>query len=171
MSRNVVAAGGWPTLKGRSALIVDDNATNLEILQNHLTRVGVRTRLVTNADAALGVLQESADTGIRFDFILIDKILPTMDGCELARRIRADETLAGTDRHPEFVGGHVRRNVLRAGALADQAGAPVPSCTNAWPRRTPAESWIPRSRRNRRRRRETPRSIPACGSCWSKTTK
>ncbi len=92
---NVVAAGGWPTLKGRSAVIVDDNVTNLEILQNHLARVGVRTRLVTNADAALGVLQEGADTGIRYDFILIDKILPTMDGCELAKRIRADETLAG----------------------------------------------------------------------------
>ena len=92
---NGVAAGGWPTLKGRSAIIVDDNATNLEILQSHLTRVGVRTRLVTNADAALGVLQEGADTGIRYDFILIDKVLPTMDGCELAKRIRADETLAG----------------------------------------------------------------------------
>jgi signal transduction histidine kinase/CheY-like chemotaxis protein/HPt (histidine-containing phosphotransfer) domain-containing protein len=88
-------AQSWPMLKGRSAIVVDDNPTNLEILQNHLTRVGVRTRLVTNADAALGVLQESADTGVKFDFILIDKILPTMDGCELARRIRADETLSG----------------------------------------------------------------------------
>jgi two-component system sensor histidine kinase/response regulator len=94
VSRTEVAVG-WPSLKGRSALIVDDNATNLEILKNHLTRVGVRTRLVTNADAALGVLQESADTGAKFDFILIDKILPTMDGCELARRIEADETLSG----------------------------------------------------------------------------
>lgn len=88
-------AESWPMLKGMSAIIVDDNPTNLEILQNHLTRVGVRTRLVTNADAALGVLQESADTGVTFDFILIDKILPTMDGCELARRIRADATLSG----------------------------------------------------------------------------
>jgi two-component system, sensor histidine kinase and response regulator len=86
---------GWPSLTGRSAVIVDDNSTNLEILQNHLTRVGVRTRLVTNADAALGVLQESADAGAKFDFILIDKVLPTMDGCELACRIEADETLAG----------------------------------------------------------------------------
>ncbi len=85
----------WPMLNGRSALVVDDNATNLEILQNHLTRVGVHTRLVTNADAALGVLQESADTGIQFDFILIDKILPAMDGCELAKLIRADQTLSG----------------------------------------------------------------------------
>jgi len=88
-------AEDWSMLKGRSAVIVDDNATNLEILENHLTRVGVRSRLVTNAAAALGVLQESADTGVRFDFILIDKLLPTMDGCELARLIRADRTLAG----------------------------------------------------------------------------
>ncbi len=81
-------------LKGRSALLVDDNETNLEILESHLTRMGVRTRLVTNSIAALGVLQENADNGIFFDFVLIDRNLPTIDGCELARRIRADQTLS-----------------------------------------------------------------------------
>ncbi len=85
----------WSFLKGRSALIVDDNATNLEILENHLSRLGIRTRLVTNSEAALGVLQGSADIGVSFDFILIDRVLPTASGCELVKRIKADTTLTG----------------------------------------------------------------------------
>jgi len=88
------ATEDWSALKGRSALIVDDNETNLEILESHLTRVGVRTRLVTNSSAALGALQEHADNGIPFDFVLIDRNLPTINGCELAARIRTDKTLS-----------------------------------------------------------------------------
>jgi signal transduction histidine kinase/DNA-binding response OmpR family regulator/HPt (histidine-containing phosphotransfer) domain-containing protein len=84
----------WSALQGRSALVVDDNETNLEILESHLTRMGLRTRLVTNSVAALGVLQENADNGIPFDFVLIDKNLPGSDGCQLARRIGTDPTLS-----------------------------------------------------------------------------
>ncbi len=88
------APDDWSALKGKSALVVDDNATNLEILENHLARVGVRTRLLTSAEAALNVLRESADTALRYDFVLIDRNLPGMSGCELAERIRADAVLA-----------------------------------------------------------------------------
>lgn len=83
-----------PALKGKSALVVDDNETNLEIIESHLARMGVRTRPVTDPIAALGILEESADNGILFDFVLIDKNLPTIDGCELARRIRANKMLS-----------------------------------------------------------------------------
>jgi signal transduction histidine kinase/DNA-binding response OmpR family regulator len=89
------AAKDWSTLNGRTALVVDDNATNLEILEKHLVHVGVRPRLVTNADAALVLLRQSAASGTLFDYILIDRILPTIDGRELARRIRASAELYG----------------------------------------------------------------------------
>jgi signal transduction histidine kinase/DNA-binding response OmpR family regulator len=85
----------WSALKGRSALVVDDNATNLEIIENHLTRVGMRAHLVTSAEAALDVLHEALDIGVEFEYILIDRNLPIMDGCELARMIRADKALSG----------------------------------------------------------------------------
>ncbi len=50
---------------------------------------------MTNAGAALGVLQESADSGTRFDFILIDNNLPGTSRLQLARQIQADKSLAG----------------------------------------------------------------------------
>jgi signal transduction histidine kinase/CheY-like chemotaxis protein/HPt (histidine-containing phosphotransfer) domain-containing protein len=84
----------WSGLKGKSALVVDDNPTNREILENYLARVGVRSQLLTNAEAALGVLRDAVDKAAPFDFVLIDGVQPTMDGFELARRIKAVPALA-----------------------------------------------------------------------------
>jgi CheY-like chemotaxis protein/HPt (histidine-containing phosphotransfer) domain-containing protein len=88
------SAEEWPALRGKTALVVDDNETNLEIIESHLSRMGIRTRSLTDPVVALGILQEAAGNGISFDFVLIDKNLPSMDGSELARRIRADATLS-----------------------------------------------------------------------------
>ena len=85
----------WSMLKGKSVLIVDDNATNLEILDNHLTRIEMRTRMVTNSEAALGLLRNRSDRGDKFDFVLIDRLLPTIDGDALLKQIKSDATLQG----------------------------------------------------------------------------
>jgi len=84
----------WPALKGRAALVVDDNETNLEIIDSQLTRIGVRTRCVMDPAVALGLLREHARDGAAFDFVLIDRNLPSMDGRELARQVRSDTALS-----------------------------------------------------------------------------
>jgi len=86
----------WPALKDKSVLVVDDNETNLEIIDSQLTRIGVHTCCATDPAVALALLREHAENRDAFDFVLIDKNLPSMDGRELARQIRADKVVSDT---------------------------------------------------------------------------
>jgi len=79
-------------LAGLRALIVDDNASNREILTQHLQSWGVEVINVDSSDAALQVL--GSDEGARFDFALLDDQMPGMDGIQLAQKIRDDARLA-----------------------------------------------------------------------------
>ena len=76
------------TLAGLRALIIDDNASNREILQQHLQSWGVEAVAVQSGDAALGALNDNEATP--FDLALMDDQMPGMDGVQLAKRIRQD---------------------------------------------------------------------------------
>ena len=69
-------------------LIADDNADNLAILQARLTSQGYA--LITARDG-----QEALDQAIAHkpDVILLDVMMPKLDGFEVCRRIKADATL------------------------------------------------------------------------------
>jgi CheY-like chemotaxis protein len=73
-------------LVGLRALIVDDNASNREILQQHLQSWGAEVVAVGTSAAALAALNAGDGTG--FDLGLIDDQMPGMDGIQLARIIR-----------------------------------------------------------------------------------
>ena len=79
-------------LIGLRTLVVDDNASNREILQQHMQSWGVEVIAVDTSDAALAEL--GAD-GARFDLALVDDEMPVMDGIELARHIRGDPRWSG----------------------------------------------------------------------------
>jgi signal transduction histidine kinase/DNA-binding response OmpR family regulator/HPt (histidine-containing phosphotransfer) domain-containing protein len=79
-------------LVGLRALIVDDNASNREILTQHLQSWGVEVICADDSQEALQVL--ASDEGACFDFALLDDQMPDMDGIQLARRIRDDVRLA-----------------------------------------------------------------------------
>jgi len=64
--------------------VVDDNATNLRILQNQLTRWNLVAVLAASANEALDILPASAE----FDLVLTDLQMPDMDGIQLAQQIR-----------------------------------------------------------------------------------
>jgi signal transduction histidine kinase/DNA-binding response OmpR family regulator len=81
------------SLAGCRVLAVDDNATNLEILEHQLSRAGASVVLVGSPGEALR-LCATAD-GARFDICLLDQHMPGMSGEELARRLR--ETPATAD--------------------------------------------------------------------------
>jgi two-component system, sensor histidine kinase and response regulator len=74
-------------LAGLRALVVDDNASNREILQQHMQSWGVDVIAVKSSDAALA---ELGNGGARFDLGLVDDQMPGMDGVQLARLIRSD---------------------------------------------------------------------------------
>jgi two-component system, sensor histidine kinase and response regulator len=83
-------------LRGSRILIVDDNATNREILHHQLTAWGVTNAMAENGEQALALLRDAASRGERYELAILDFCMPVMDGLELARQIRADPTLVAT---------------------------------------------------------------------------
>ncbi len=71
-------------------LIVDDNATNREILTTRLTAWGMRPAEAKDAPAALLYLEQAQADGAPFRIAIIDMQMPGMDGEALGRAIRAD---------------------------------------------------------------------------------
>lgn len=66
-------------------LIVDDSPTNIKVLGESLKSL-YRVRLATNGSKAL----EIAGSPDPPDIILLDIIMPDMDGYEVCRRLKAD---------------------------------------------------------------------------------
>lgn len=79
-------------IRGRRVLIVDDNRTNRLILEETLKLWEVETVSASSGREGLSLLAESISTGRTFDLVLIDALMPEMDGVSLIRRIRENET-------------------------------------------------------------------------------
>jgi signal transduction histidine kinase/DNA-binding response OmpR family regulator len=80
-------------LAGSRALVVDDNATNREILSQLLTNWGVDICTADSGDEALNNLHSCADDHDAFDVVMLDMHMPGMDGLQVARAIRASSAL------------------------------------------------------------------------------
>jgi PAS domain S-box-containing protein len=77
-------------LQGLAALVVDDNATNRRILQEVLTNWGLRPTVVEGGREALAALAQARRAGDPFCLVLLDGMMPEMDGFTLAERIGQD---------------------------------------------------------------------------------
>ena len=76
-------------------LIVDDNATNREILDHHTRDWKMRSALAASGPQALEMLRADAATD-PFDLAILDMQMPDMDGLMLGREIKKDRTIAAT---------------------------------------------------------------------------
>ncbi len=72
-------------------LIVDDNPTNVKVLATRLAAEGYE--IVTAADGEEGLAAARAQTP---DLILLDVMMPKLDGFEVCRRLRADASFPFT---------------------------------------------------------------------------
>jgi CheY-like chemotaxis protein len=79
-------------LQGVRVLIVDDNATNRRILEEMTRLLGMRPESVDGGRAALRALAEAADAGTPFGVVLLDGMMPGMDGLMTAAEIRKDRS-------------------------------------------------------------------------------
>ncbi len=79
------------SLAGRKALVVDDSAANRAILGRMLDQWKVRSTAVEGAEPAIDELHRATAAGQPYDFVLLDAVMPSVDGFELARRISADD--------------------------------------------------------------------------------
>jgi len=77
-------------------LIVDDNATNREILQHQLASWEIQAEAVNSGPAALKELAQAAATGTPYKLAILDWHMPEMDGLQLARAIRSEPSLRAT---------------------------------------------------------------------------
>jgi two-component system, sensor histidine kinase and response regulator len=83
-------------LQGVRVLVVDDNATNRRIVRLQLKSWNIASDEASNADDALAVLRRECAAGQPFDLVVLDMQMPTTDGLQLARDIKADPALANT---------------------------------------------------------------------------
>jgi CheY-like chemotaxis protein len=83
-------------LTGMRILVVDDNATNRQIICEKLQRWGLLSDAVNNAQEALNALQKGLQEKQPYHLALIDHKMPEMDGKELAKIIISHPNLCQT---------------------------------------------------------------------------
>ena len=80
-------------LRGLRALIVDDNATNRQILINQLLSWGMRACAVDSADTALSEIRQAAVSEDSYRVGIFDLHMPEKDGLMLTRELKADSAI------------------------------------------------------------------------------
>ncbi|SPF54840.1 PAS domain S-box (fragment) [Candidatus Sulfopaludibacter sp. SbA4] len=81
-------------LRDLRVLVVDDNATNRQILDETLTNWHMHAVMARSGAEALEILNRAAEAGTPFQLALLDAQMPHMDGLALAERIRDDPRFA-----------------------------------------------------------------------------
>ncbi len=82
-------------LRGLPVLAVDDNATNRRILHGMLAHWGMKPTVIAGGKQALAVLRQAQQIGEPFALVLLDNMMPEMDGFALVEQIH---------QHPELTG-------------------------------------------------------------------
>ncbi len=89
LQTSIAGEAAMPAVRG-AILVVDDVAGNRELLSRRLSREG---HSVTTADGGTSALELLGER--EFDLVLLDVLMPDMNGIEVLRRLKAD----GSRRH------------------------------------------------------------------------
>ncbi len=76
-------------LENEALLLVDDNPTNLQVLYQTLETTGCKLLVAKNGETALSIAQKAAP-----DLILLDIMMPGIDGFEVCRRLKGNPATA-----------------------------------------------------------------------------
>jgi two-component system, sensor histidine kinase and response regulator len=103
-------------LRGRRALVVDDNDHARAVIMNMLEGMTFLTREVSSGQAAVDEVRKAAIEGRPYDVVYLDWRMPGMDGMETARRIHS----LGLASPPMFlmVTAHGREEVMKEAECA-----------------------------------------------------
>ncbi|MEI7728439.1 MAG: response regulator [Verrucomicrobiota bacterium] len=115
---------GTPDLTHVRLLIVDDNATNREILEHHANAWKMRHASATSGAEALHLLRGTLPDP--FDLAILDMQMPEMDGLTLARLIKADPRIAHTRLVIlSSIGQKMDAEALRASGIETYLSKPI----------------------------------------------
>ena len=73
---------------GGNILVVDDEVVNLTLLSSKLQREGYTVTKAQNGRQALAILRKQP-----FDLVLLDILMPEMDGFQVLEQMKSDEKL------------------------------------------------------------------------------
>ncbi|MBI4322381.1 MAG: response regulator [Chloroflexi bacterium] len=76
---------GAAAIETGSLLIVDDNEMNRDMLSRHLQRQGYEVSVAENGRRALDLIGSK-----RFDLVLLDMVMPEMNGYQVLQRLKTD---------------------------------------------------------------------------------
>src|ERR1700723_1282790 len=82
-------------LRDLPVLVVDDNRTNREILEEMILNWRMKPVAAENGKAALEMLKRAAMEGRPFRVVLLDGHMPGMDGFEVAARMKHEPSIKG----------------------------------------------------------------------------
>ncbi len=83
-------------IQGARVMVVDDNDSNVLLLETLLESWGCRCRGAKDGESALAGLEEAQRKGDAFEVVLLDMVMPNMDGLELGKRIKEKGELKDT---------------------------------------------------------------------------
>jgi signal transduction histidine kinase/DNA-binding response OmpR family regulator len=81
---------------GMQVLVVDDNLVNLHIFGEMLNNWGMKPTISDNGISALDKMRQAVKYGKPYPLIILDVMMPDMDGFAVAEQIRQDTELAKT---------------------------------------------------------------------------
>jgi len=79
-----------------SVLVVDDNATNRQILKEMLAGWMMRTAEADGGESALALLRHAYREGKPFSLVLLDAQMPELDGFQVAKQMMQERSLASS---------------------------------------------------------------------------
>ena len=77
-------------------LIIEDNPEMAELMRNMLSPVRCQIQDVRSGEEALDFMRQEAEAGHETDLVLLDIMMPEMDGYEVIARLKADPLLKKT---------------------------------------------------------------------------
>jgi len=93
------AEGSLPppaNIRGTHVLVVDDNATNREILVTQFNAWSMWAEESASASTGLEAIRRAYDAGYPFQVVVVDMQMPGMDGAALAKAVKADDAIKDT---------------------------------------------------------------------------
>ena len=87
----------YEAMKGLKVLVVDDNSTNRQILHDMLSAWGLSPQTASNGKDALEALTASSSAETPYRLVILDMMMPGMNGLELAEAIRSRPNLDNVD--------------------------------------------------------------------------